>query len=71
MVLDPARLGAGVDVAVEADLEGFPGFKRMVNQNGGAVRNVFIGGSEAVSAGQVVPALGRRTGFGRLLRATA
>ncbi|MBS1152725.1 MAG: D-aminoacylase [Myxococcaceae bacterium] len=71
VVVDPRRLTGGVDVAIEADLEGFPGLKRMVNQNDGAVRSVFIGGRQAVEDGSVTPSLGRSPGFGRLLRAAA
>jgi N-acyl-D-aspartate/D-glutamate deacylase len=71
VVLDPRRLTEGLDVAVEADLEGFPNFKRMVNQNDGAVRAVFIGGREAVCEGAICPALGKERGFGTVLRATS
>ena len=71
VVVDPKRLTGGLDVAIEADLEGFPNFKRMVNQNDGAVRSVFIGGREAVQDGAVTAALGKERGFGTVLRATS
>lgn len=71
VVLDPERLSAELDVAVEAELEGFGGLVRMVNQNGGAVGEVLINGREALRDGALVPELGRARGFGRVLRAVA
>jgi N-acyl-D-aspartate/D-glutamate deacylase len=69
VVIDPARLTAEVDVAVEAPMPFFDGFVRLVNQGGGAVRSVFVGGKEVVQDGAPVAELGR-TRFGQPLRAS-
>jgi N-acyl-D-aspartate/D-glutamate deacylase len=68
VVLDPERLGAGLDVPREAAMEGFDGFVRLVNQNEGAVETVLINGRLAVHGGEPTPGLGRERGFGRVLR---
>lgn len=69
VVIDPTRLTEELDVALEAPMPFFDGFVRMVNQNGGAVRAVLVGGREVVVAGEPVPELGT-TRFGEVLRAT-
>jgi N-acyl-D-aspartate/D-glutamate deacylase len=68
VVLDPERLGEGLDVPQESSMEGFDGFVRLVNQNGGAVETVLINGRLAVDGGAATPALGKERGFGRVLR---
>jgi hypothetical protein len=68
VVVDPERLGAGLDEPREASMEGFDGFVRLVNQNGGAVETVLINGRLAVHGGETMPELGRERGFGRVLR---
>ncbi|MFE8596060.1 N-acyl-D-amino-acid deacylase family protein [Archangium violaceum] len=68
VVVDPERLGEGLDVPQESSMEGFDGFVRLVNQNGGAVETVLINGRLAVDGGTATPALGRERGFGRVLR---
>ncbi|KFA92808.1 N-acyl-D-amino-acid deacylase family protein [Archangium violaceum] len=68
VVVDPERLGEGLDVPQESSMEGFDGFVRLVNQNGGAVETVLINGRLAVDGGAATPALGRERGFGRVLR---
>ena len=68
VVVDPERLGEGLDVPQESAMEGFDGFVRLVNQNGGAVETVLINGRLAVDGGAATPALGKERGFGRVLR---
>ncbi|HSP78070.1 MAG TPA: N-acyl-D-glutamate amidohydrolase, partial [Myxococcaceae bacterium] len=68
VVVDPERLGPELDVAREAGMEGFDGFLRMVNQDGGAVESVLINGRLAMRHGAPSPGLGRERGFGRVLR---
>ncbi len=67
VVIDPARLTEALDVAHEAPMPFFDGYRRMVNQNGGAVRAVLVGGREVVRDGEPVPELGT-TRFGEVLR---
>ncbi len=67
VVIDPSKLDADLDRAVEAPMDAFGGFVRLVNENGGAVRWVYINGREAVAEGAVVPELGRER-MGRVLR---
>jgi N-acyl-D-aspartate/D-glutamate deacylase len=69
VVLDPAGIDAEVDKALEAPMEGFEGIVRMVRRNERAVRVVLVNGRLAVRDGQVLPEVGMRRGFGRLLRA--
>ncbi len=68
VVVDPERLGPELDVAREAEMEGFDGFVRMVNQDGGAVESVLINGRLAMRHGAPAPGLRRERGFGRVLR---
>jgi N-acyl-D-aspartate/D-glutamate deacylase len=68
VVIDPSRLTEVLDEALEAPMPFFDGFVRMVNQNGGAVRAVLVGGREVVVAGEPVKELGA-TRFGDVLRA--
>ena len=70
VVLDPAGIDAEVDKALEAPMEGFEGIVRMVRRNERAVRAVLVNGRLAVRDGQVLPEVGTRRGFGRLLRAS-
>jgi N-acyl-D-aspartate/D-glutamate deacylase len=67
-VVDPTRLSEVLDRPVEAEVENFGGFVRLVSQNGGAVRSVLVNGKVAVDAGAVRPELGKAHGFGRVLR---
>jgi N-acyl-D-aspartate/D-glutamate deacylase len=69
-VLDPERLGPEVDVIREAPpLECLGGVSRLVNEGGGAVREVLVGGRAAVSGGSPAEALGKER-MGRVLRAS-
>ncbi len=68
VVLDPARLTANLDRPVEAEMEGFDGFVRLVSPNDGAVDAVLINGQPAVWGGAVQSSLGRARGFGQVLR---
>ena len=67
-VVDPHALSEKVDQAVEAPMEGIPGFLRMVRRNDDAVKAVFVAGKLAVKDGNVLPEVGQKTGFGRFLR---
>ncbi|MBI2378250.1 MAG: amidohydrolase family protein [Deltaproteobacteria bacterium] len=69
VVLDPERLGRDLDVAKESPMEELAGFVRMVNQNGGAVETVLIGGKRAIAGGEPTLALGAER-LGRVLVAT-
>jgi len=69
VVVDPQKLGAELDVIVEAPMAFFGDYPRLVNQNGGAVQSVLINGREAVRDGALTPELGRER-LGEVLRAT-
>jgi N-acyl-D-aspartate/D-glutamate deacylase len=69
VVVDPAGLTDEVDVAVEAPIEGFGSFRRLVRRNEQAVRAVLVGGKLAVESGAVRPEVGKQRGFGTVLRA--
>ena len=71
VVVDPAGLTQEVDVAVEAPIEGFGSFRRLVRRNEKAVRAVLVGGKLAVESGAVRPEVGKQRGFGTVLRARA
>lgn len=69
VVVNPEGLDGKLDEVAEAPMEEFGGFVRLVRRNDAAVKAVLISGREAVREGNVVPALGRERGFGRVLRA--
>jgi N-acyl-D-aspartate/D-glutamate deacylase len=70
VVVDPERLGPEVDVIHEAaPLACLGGVARLVNEGGGAVREVFVSGHAAVHDGATSDDLGRER-FGRVLRAS-
>jgi len=71
VVVDPAGLTDEVDVAIEAPIEGFGSFRRLVRRNEKAVRAVLVGGKLAVDSGSVRPEVGKQRGFGTVLRARA
>ncbi len=69
VVVDPERLGEELDEIVEAPpMPELGGVSRLVNQGGGAVREVLVGGHAVVSDGAPSPKLGREK-HGRVLRA--
>jgi N-acyl-D-aspartate/D-glutamate deacylase len=70
VVIDPEGLDESVDRAVEAPMDFYGGFVRMVRRSDRAVRAVLINGRPAWSDGKLQPELGRERGFGRLLRAS-
>jgi N-acyl-D-aspartate/D-glutamate deacylase len=67
-VIDPAALDERLSAYHEAPMEGL-GLSRMVNRSDGAVRAVLINGRVAFAGGAFDGALGRETGFGRVLPA--
>jgi N-acyl-D-aspartate/D-glutamate deacylase len=69
VVIDPSKLGPALDRPREAEMAGFAGFRRLVSDDGGAVRSVVVRGREAVRGGGPVAELGRERAFGRVLRA--
>ncbi|MDP1823676.1 MAG: amidohydrolase family protein [Archangium sp.] len=69
VVVDPEKLGAQLDGAVEAPMSFFAGYQRLVNRNDGAVQCVLINGHEAVRDGELTAELGHAR-FGEVLRAT-
>jgi N-acyl-D-aspartate/D-glutamate deacylase len=71
VVVDPAGLDDDVERAVEAPMESFDGFVRMVRRNDRAVRAVLINGRHAVEERRLSTTLGAESGFGRVLRAKA
>ncbi len=69
VVIDPERLGPALDVITEsAPLDVLGGVSRLINDDGGAVRDVLVGGRFAVRDGAAADALGRER-LGRVLRA--
>ena len=59
-----------MDAPTEAKMDCFGGLSRLVNRNPSAVPAVLINGKLAVHNGDPVEALGKETGYGRVLRAT-
>ncbi|MFO0600253.1 MAG: amidohydrolase family protein [Myxococcaceae bacterium] len=69
VVLDPARLDARLDQTLEATMPFFDAsFRRLVNQDGGAIDTVLVNGHEVVREGQLSPSVGQQRS-GRMLRA--
>lgn len=69
VVIDPSRLDRRLDdVRESAPLRELGGVARLVNDDGGAVREVFVGGRAAISGGAPSPDLGRAR-LGSVLRA--
>jgi N-acyl-D-aspartate/D-glutamate deacylase len=69
VVVDPECLDGSLDVALEAEMEGFGGLKRLVRRNPETVRAVYVSGRRAVEQGEVCPEVGSERGFGTVLRA--
>ncbi len=69
VVIDPDALDDELDKAVEAPMECFAGFSRMVRRNDRAVKLVMVGGREAFCDGKPSELLGREK-MGTVLRAT-
>jgi len=69
-VIDPEALDDELDRAVEAPMECFAGFSRMVRRNDRAVKLVMVGGRVAFSDGERSDVLGKEK-LGRVLRAGA
>ncbi len=70
VVIDPEALDEEVEHAIEAPMECFAGFSRMVRRNDRAVNLVMIGGKPAFADGKPDEALGKQK-LGRVLRAGA
>ena len=68
VVLDPAGLRQNLEQEHWDEMQGF-GIPRMVCRNPGCVSHVLINGKLAVDNEQIVPELGRQTGFGQFLAA--
>lgn len=68
VVLDPARLDAGLDRYAEERVEQYGGLSRMVNRNDETVTAVLVGGRTVFRHGEPTPLVGRRR-TGRFLRA--
>jgi N-acyl-D-aspartate/D-glutamate deacylase len=69
VVIDPDGLDERVDLAVEAPMEFFGGFVRLVRRNDRAVREVLVHGRSAIRDGAPLPELGSARGYGSVLRA--
>jgi N-acyl-D-aspartate/D-glutamate deacylase len=69
VVIDPDALDDDLDKAIEAPMECFAGFSRMVRRNDRAVKLVLVGGETAFEGGVPSAALGKKK-LGRVLRAT-
>lgn len=68
-VVDPDGLGDDLERTIEAPLEGFGGYTRLVRRSDAAVRAVLVGGRVASLHGVIEPEVGSERGFGRVLRA--
>lgn len=68
-MIDPEGLTDEVERIAEAPMPGFPGLSRLVRRNDGAVRAVLVNGAVAWESGAPSNDLGKRSGFGRVLRA--
>lgn len=69
-ILDPDALQQDMEAVTWAEMENF-GLERMVNRVPGCVKHVLINGRAAVTEEKVEPALGKETGFGCFLPASA
>lgn len=69
VLVRPEGLDDAVETAIESPMHGFPGLDRLVRRNPRAVPGVWVNGRRAVANGEVLPAVGREGGFGRVLRA--
>ncbi len=69
VIIHPEGLTDKMETAVEAPLEGFGGYVRLVRRNEEAVDVVIVNGRVAVRAGEVLQDVGKKTGFGTVLRA--
>ncbi|MGB2756842.1 MAG: N-acyl-D-glutamate amidohydrolase [Acidimicrobiia bacterium] len=68
VIVDPTGLDGALDELHEELMPGFPELHRIVKRNDDAIRAVFINGLLAWDGHEADPALGKTTGFGRLLR---
>jgi N-acyl-D-aspartate/D-glutamate deacylase len=68
VVLDPKGFDQNLEDVHWAEMENF-GLKRLVNRNPGLVKHVVINGKMAVDNEELVPELGKETGFGTFLAA--
>lgn len=68
VVLDPTGFDQNLEDVHWAEMENF-GLKRLVNRNPGLVKYVVINGKMAVDNEELVPELGKDTGFGTFLAA--
>lgn len=68
VVLDPTGFDQNLEDVHLAEMENF-GLKRLVNRNPGLVKYVVINGKMAVDNEELVPELGKDTGFGTFLAA--
>lgn len=69
VLVRPEALDDTLDATEEAEMEGFHGLRRLVRRNPRAVPGVWVNGRRTVVDGEVLPAVGRERGFGRVLRA--
>jgi N-acyl-D-aspartate/D-glutamate deacylase len=68
VIVDPEKLNESLDVAVEAEMEGFGGLRRLMRRNSETIRAVYVSGRKAVVDGEVLPEVGQEQGFGTVLR---
>jgi N-acyl-D-aspartate/D-glutamate deacylase len=68
VIVDPEKLDESLDVAVEAEMEGFGGLRRLMRRNSETIRAVYVSGRKAVVDGEVLPEVGQEQGFGTVLR---
>ncbi len=69
VLVRPEGLDEALDATEEAEMQGFPGLRRLVRRNPVAVPGVWVNGRRAVRDGEVLPEVGRERGFGQVLRA--
>ena len=68
VILDPAGFEQNLENVCWHEMENF-GLQRLVNRNPGLVKHVLINGRMAVENEELVPELGKKTGFGTFLAA--
>lgn len=68
VIVNPEELSEQMEEAVEAPLEGFGGYVRLVRRNDKTVDAVVVNGRVAVEQGVLRPEVGVERGFGRVLR---
>ncbi|MCB1318861.1 MAG: N-acyl-D-glutamate amidohydrolase [Leptospiraceae bacterium] len=70
VIIDPEQLDERVDAIHEENMPAFGNYRRLVRRNDETVNAVFVNGRVAVQNGKPVAGMGKKSGYGRFLRAS-